>query len=244
MKDSADNSWNGGKLSFWNCTVTAPDGNKFIIGVNQTLLCDLLLNCTLVNGKLQGKVWLGREKTNTGVYVETMSQFKQAREEKLLREICSKDKTTRYEVGDVVRTLTQKFVYGGTVYTPIRVEETYAPNGGWNDKNIWIHPETREDELGPYHLYVPINSKDEIDYGDVCYQTLKNKKARYVKTGEHYDLTTDEIVESCFQNYRWSEIALQLSTDSSKHAHTTEEIFQQISTKKTGRGYNLTLITV
>ena len=85
LYDSANRSSQGGKLSFWNCTVHAKDGKDFIIGINSDILFELLTSTTIVNGDIQGNVWLGKEKNNTGVYTENMEMFKQAREEDKIR---------------------------------------------------------------------------------------------------------------------------------------------------------------
>ena len=84
LYDSADRSSQGGKLSFWNCTIHAPDGKDFIIGINSDLLFKLMMNSTIVNGDIKEKVWLGKEKNNTGVYFDYMEDFKQARAEDII----------------------------------------------------------------------------------------------------------------------------------------------------------------
>ena len=236
LKNSAGSSYNGGKLSFWNCIVSAPDGNKFVIGINQTLLCDLLQNCTLINGKVQGKVWLGREKTNTGVYVETMPQFKQAREELKVRKE-TKNKTVKYQIGDIVRTLTETYLYCGVVYVPVMVRESYGK--GWDDRIIAILQ--NNEYVGPYHLYVPLNKNGDPDYENVCWNHLRNKKTSYSLTEKHINITTEEIIEECFNNFKWYELALCLSVEKDKWAHSKEEIFQKYSSGW-GKGYTYTLI--
>ena len=99
--DSADNSYNGGKLSFWNCMIKAPNGKEFKIGINQELLCNLLKDCTLIKGVCQENIWLGKQLSNTGVYIDTMQDFLQAKEELEIRKQ-SKSKTVKYQVGDIV----------------------------------------------------------------------------------------------------------------------------------------------
>lgn len=55
LAEAAEMSSQGGKVSFWNCVITAPDGNSFLVGINSELLLNLLLSNTLINGVCQKK---------------------------------------------------------------------------------------------------------------------------------------------------------------------------------------------
>lgn len=83
LSESASGSSQGGKLSFWNCTVTAPDGKEFLIGINSECLIQLLKHNTFINGVCQSKVWLGRIKNNVGAFTENMKEFEQGKRIKL-----------------------------------------------------------------------------------------------------------------------------------------------------------------
>lgn len=122
LYESAQTSSQGGRLSFWNCTVVAEDGREFVIGINQALLLNILMNSTVINGEVQGNVWLGREKTNTGVYLESMETFKQAVKDEETRNL---KLTTAYQIGDVVTTRTgrEERVYVGTAYKYFSIDE-------------------------------------------------------------------------------------------------------------------------
>lgn len=110
LYDSADGSSQGGKLSFWDCTIHAKDGKDYIIGINADILFNLMMNSTIINGDIQGNVWLGKEKNNTGVYTEDMEDFKQARSEDKVRTTA---KTTDYKPLQVVGTLKDSELYLG-----------------------------------------------------------------------------------------------------------------------------------
>lgn len=56
--DSADNSYNGGKLSFWMCRIEKDGIEPFEVGINADLLVDMIRESTLINGKAQEKVFL------------------------------------------------------------------------------------------------------------------------------------------------------------------------------------------
>lgn len=152
LSESADNSWNGGKLSFWNCNITAPDGKTYLVGINQDLLCSLLMNCTLIKGEVQEELWLGKQQGNTGLYTEDMEDFKQAQLEVKQKEEM-KSKTKKYSVGDLVGTLTKDYIYLGE-YTKIKnyrytYDYSYGP-----DPRLVIHRCNDEDVGKKFHLYL------------------------------------------------------------------------------------------
>lgn len=115
LKHSARGSCQGGKLSFWNCDITAPDGKTFLIGINSDIMLEFLLHTTLVDGVSNDNVWLGRQNGNVGVYTEKMDSFKQAIKDNETRKAMQKA-TSSYKIGDVVETLTNKRCYLGDVY--------------------------------------------------------------------------------------------------------------------------------
>lgn len=200
---AADNSWNGGKLSFWNCNITCQDGKVFLIGINQELLCNLLQACTCINGEVQEAVWLGRQKNNTGVYTEQMEDFQQAIEEKKLKERRDTSQTTKYEIGDVVGPLTNRYIYLGTWYQFYEetLERDYS-RGRYDDyiltikelkkpvlKHLFIDAfyakgASLENEfIGPSHIY------DDF---------FKSKKPKYV-VYNHIDVDIDKFVKELYE---------------------------------------------
>lgn len=115
LSEAALTSSQGGKVSFWNCIITAPDGKSFLVGINSELLLHLLVSNTFINGTCQGKVWLGRVGTQTGAFTEAMEDFKQAKLDEEKRNAVKKA-STKYVPGDIVATLKQKQLYVGSVY--------------------------------------------------------------------------------------------------------------------------------
>ena len=69
LLECANNSSQGGKLSFWNCIVEK-DNRKFKIGINTTLLLDLFKESTFVNGVCQQPVCFVNRNGQTGMCVE------------------------------------------------------------------------------------------------------------------------------------------------------------------------------
>ena len=152
LNQSAGYSYNGGKLSFWNCDIIAPDGKTYLVGINQELLCNLLSNCTLVKGEVQEDLWLGKQQGNTGLYTEDMEDFKQAQLEVQAKEDM-KSKTKKYNPGDLVGTLTKDFIYIGEYIKTKNYSYHYDYSGRSYESRIALH--SSDAGVGKkYHLYL------------------------------------------------------------------------------------------
>ena len=114
--DAADKSCEGGKLSFWNCWVTASSGQRFLVGIAANLLLDVLKSTTVINGVVQEKLMFARCKGGVGMLCETMDSYKDALKDESARKNSSKGKTSKHKIGHVYATLTQKNVYFGNFY--------------------------------------------------------------------------------------------------------------------------------
>lgn len=163
LEDSANGSCQGGKLSFWNCKITAPDGKKFLIGINSDILLNLLKHNTFINGKCQDKVYLGRIKGNAvGAFTRNMELFEQAEYDESIR---NASKTKKYNPGDLVRSKTKTFVYIGEIYKLFDKWSIKTGRGyGWSYKGEdYI---VRYDKPLKCHLYIQLN--------DYCYDKEGN----------------------------------------------------------------------
>ena len=116
LSEAAEQSSQGGKLSFWNCWITAPDGKKFLVGIAADLLLDVLKSTTVINGVVQEKLMFARCKGGVGMLCETMDSYKDALKDESARKKSSKGKTSKHKIGHVYATLTQKNVYLGNFY--------------------------------------------------------------------------------------------------------------------------------
>lgn len=116
LSESAEGSSQGGKLSFWNCWITASDGKRFLIGIAADLLLDVLKSTTVINGVVQEKLMFARCKGGVGMLCETMDSYKDALKDESARKNKSKGKTSKHKIGYVYETLTQKNLYAGDVY--------------------------------------------------------------------------------------------------------------------------------
>lgn len=177
--DSADQSSQGGKLSFWTCEITAPDKAKYLIGINSDLLCDFILNNTLVKGELKDKVYLGKQKTRTGIFTENMNSFKQSRQDESIR---NQKTSTKYEPGQKVFSKTDYKVYLGELYN--RCEIVSVRESGWNH----------------YYALVIYNTPKKVH----AYGTFET---HYDKDGRHVNLNnvSGVIIHSKKKSYCFNE---------------------------------------
>ena len=114
--DAAEGSCQGGKLSFWNCWITASSGQRFLIGIAANLLLDVLKSTTVVNGVVQEKLMFARCKGGVGMLSESMNSYKDAVNDEYQRKNKSTGKTTKHKIGYVYETLTQHNLYAGDFY--------------------------------------------------------------------------------------------------------------------------------
>ena len=134
LDEAAGCSNQGGKLSFWNCIITAPDGHNFLVGINSELLLHLMMTTTLIKGACQEQVWLGRVKgTQVGVFTPDMEDFVQAKKDEETR---ARKKTVNYEPGDIVETVTTKELYLGEVYS--YAEEVERSWYHWHERHGYV----------------------------------------------------------------------------------------------------------
>lgn len=199
LNESAGYSYNGGKLSFWNCDITAPDGRTYLVGINQDLLCNLLMNCTLVKGKVQEELWLGRQQNNTGLYTEQMDDFKQAQLEVKQKEEM-KSKTKNYKPGDLVGTLTKDFIYVGEFSKTKNYWYTYDYSGPSYNSRLVVSSNT-ENVGEKFHLYLErYKYYHSDDYG---YRLeVRDKKSSYTLKEQGYkpDISFESVKQYFIEN--------------------------------------------
>ena len=116
LHNSAEGSSQGGRLSFWNCWITAPDGHRFLIGIAADLLLDVLKSSTIINGIVQDKLMFARCNGGVGMLSKSMDSYKNAVNDEYQRKNKSTGKTTKHKIGYVYETLTQKNLYAGDFY--------------------------------------------------------------------------------------------------------------------------------
>ena len=192
LSESADRSSQGGKLSFWNCIITAPDGNSFLVGINSELLLHLLMSTTFINGTCQEKVWLGRVGGNqVGVFTEAMEDFKQAKLDEEQR-TAVKNASNKYVPGDIVGTLKEKQLYLGSIYKYYSFEQGYR----YGDKYIVIYDKPKLVHIFR-DFYKPWNSETE-ELNNYYTETLTKPK-RLVLDHMDLDESAADYISKCIK---------------------------------------------
>lgn len=216
LYDSAGGSYQGGKLSFWNCRIIAPDGKKFQIGINSDILLNLLQHNTFVNGKCQEKVYLGRIKGNAvGAFTKNMELFKQAEYDDSIRKA---SKTSKYKPGDYVRSKINRYIYLGEIYRLFDFK--HLNHGHWYFNKGGEDLIVRYDKPIKQHLYAVLHDGNFDEQGNIIdiekgWFELKDSKTAYIVDGrsvkvgtpheqyiKHYEYVYKERLEN-EKNYGW-----------------------------------------
>lgn len=189
LLDAAGGSNQGGKLSFWNCKITAPDNEEFIVGINSEILLELLKYNKFENGKLLNKkIYFGRIRGNAvGAFTDNMPLFEQAKKDEETR-IKNNKKTVKYDPGTVVSSLSEgKRIYYGVAYQYARYDNFTCSDQGYINTNrwasIWQDPKFADtfgacivinEKPMPNHIYGELESNIALDEVNV------DNKSRYV----------------------------------------------------------------
>lgn len=116
LHNSAEGSSQGGKLSFWNCWITAPDGHRFLIGIAADLLLDVLKSSTVINGIVQDKLMFARCNGGVGMLSKSMDSYKNAVNDMAIKKKMSSGKTKKVIPGHIYETTTEQNIYVGKMY--------------------------------------------------------------------------------------------------------------------------------
>ena len=115
LVDCAEQSSQGGKLSFWNCNITK-DGHTFLVGIAANLLLDVLKHNTFIDGKCQTPLMFARCKGGVGMLSENMESYQQALNDMQLKKKVSSGKTSKHKIGHIYSTLTASDAYLADLY--------------------------------------------------------------------------------------------------------------------------------
>ena len=172
---SAGGSSQGGRLSFLACEVEK-DGVKFVIGVNDALLVDLIRNSTIIKGVIQEKVMFVRKGGQPGFIHEGMDAYAEANADmKKKAELKAAKKTSKWELGGVYSTLTQTDICLGEVWDTMEEVEV-KDDRRWYGKRtelrkrekpvkslVWVHL-WRDENDGPLDFTAILKEKIESNY--------------------------------------------------------------------------------
>lgn len=172
---SAGGSSQGGRLSFLACEVEK-DGIKFVIGVNDALLVDLIRNSTIIKGVIQEKVMFVRKGGQPGFIHEGMDAYAEANADmKKKADLKAAKKTSKWELGGVYSTLTQTDICLGEVWDTMEEVEV-KDDRRWYGKRtelrkrekpvkslVWVHL-WRDENDGPLDFTAILKEKIESNY--------------------------------------------------------------------------------
>lgn len=131
ISDCAQNSSQGGKLSFWNCKLEK-EGHKFLIGINSALLLEVLKEGTFEKGVCKEPVCIVSKNGQTGVCIENGNIYNKAKQDMQIKSTINSSKTTKYNYGDFVSTVTLNEIYVGELYRYYKVDKVqdyFSTNG-------------------------------------------------------------------------------------------------------------------
>lgn len=200
LVDCAENSSQGGKLSFWNCNITK-DGHTFLVGIAANLLLDVLKHNTFIDGKCQTSLMFARCKGGVGMLSENMESYQQALADMQLKKKVNSGKTSKHKLGHIYNTLTESHAYLADLYCwyePI-IEQRY--------RNSWSSS-TYDTTVGFKKLDKPVKlkwfasthkEKSKLsDFGISCWE-LKSKLPTRIEDEKviEYDIS----VEKCIDKY-------------------------------------------
>lgn len=204
VKESAAGSWQGGKLSFWTCELEAPDGKKYDIGINSDYLCETIMHNTLINGVVQGDVYLGKVKGNTMAVTKHQPSYVQAVHDESKRQ---EKQSAKYNIGDVVKTLTSAEIYAGTWYELWELEREIEDKcWGWLG-----HPQRRKADytLKIYntpkerHIFLPIVTNPKTNEQEIEKSIeVKSTKPKRIITGKNRSTEIVDLYPTVLQSLR------------------------------------------
>lgn len=129
--DCAGGSSRGGRLSFWKCKVEK-DGVEFIVGVNDSILSDLIRNSDMEKGTVKQKVMFARRGGQPGFIHDGMESYKEAVADMAHKaEMKKAKKTKKWEAGGVYQTITQTDICLGEVWDTMEKYEEKVDTGYW-----------------------------------------------------------------------------------------------------------------
>lgn len=209
--DSAGGSSHGGRLSFWKCRVEK-DGVEFVVGVNDAILADLIRNSDMEKGKVKQGLMFVRKGGQPGFIHEGMDAYAEAVKDKNHKEAMkSAKKTSKWEIGGVYSTITQKSICIG---------------------EVWDHYEEKEVQDGRWSYY----KRRTLVKRDKPVKVLAWMSYHEQHDGE---LDLNALLKRCLENrWRWFETGKPPARAKSEQLEVTEESLNLIDELLASREYS------
>lgn len=214
LKDAAAGSSQGGKLSFWDCWITAVDGKRFRIGIAADLLLEVLKQTTFVNGVCQVPLCFARQKAGVGMLHESMDSYQEALADMQKKADIKTKKTTKHEVGHIYSALKEVNAYAGDIwvwYEPIKERTTYSRStwygSGYYETIVGFRKLKKPQHLFWFpHIYQYEAGKQykvsELSMSSWCTVDKAKLPAR-LDAGAfvEFDISLEERIEQCWKEY-------------------------------------------
>lgn len=186
LLDTARDSYQGGKLSFWNCIIEKKSDNiKCVIGINANLLLTLLIQNKFLYGTCENEVFFARQSGGVGLLTKDMIEYTEALKDMQNKKDINKGKTKNWKIGYEYITLTTDSLFLGKIYRVIDIDYSWGYAGSRNIRKIAI-VESKEKES--YVTYDLLAAKSTLE------SKYKSKHKEYieseVKAIEAYKLST------------------------------------------------------
>lgn len=132
LLETAKVSSQGGKLSFWNCIITAPDKKEFKIGIAADLLLELLMQTVFDRGFCTSPLCFARCKGGVGMLDKDSESYQQALSDMERKKTVKSSKTSKHSIGHVYSSLTQTDIYAADLYSWYEpIKELVFERVGW-----------------------------------------------------------------------------------------------------------------
>ena len=223
LLETAGGSSQGGKLSFWNCWVTAPDGKRFKVGIAADLLLELLLQTVFDRGACTSPLCFARCKGGVGMLHKDSVSYQQALSDMQKKADVKTKKTSKHKIGYAYSALQEVGGYIADLYVwydPIKITRKsgcgieYAYTIGYKKretpKKLYWFDSLLNYEPGKIYKTSSVKSTSPEQSGRLTlwYWSLRTKLPARMEVGPciEYDLPVEECIQEYNKEYLYRPI--------------------------------------
>ena len=190
LLDSAGESSQGGKLSFWNCIISKDDV-RLVIGIDQDGLLALLKQSDMQRGVITEKCSLAKSTSTACVVHPGMEEYKSSKLNQINSNAVKKPKTSKWQIGKSYASLTKDELYLGKVYkwfevtTEVVKDNSHGYGYGYGSNVMHYHLKLAENSA-VRHCIMSITG----GYNSVA---TKLENAELTKLSQLYNQITEEM---------------------------------------------------
>jgi hypothetical protein len=154
LLNSAENSYRGGKLSFWNCLIKGDNIPDCAIGISSDILLNILVQNKFNYGSCDKELMFARCNGGLGMLNDNMVEYKDALKDMESKAISNSHKTTKWQTGHNYITLTTDSTYIGTVVMPFDIKIRKDHKSYWYNDSVEITIELHENKENTKYLII------------------------------------------------------------------------------------------